>query len=261
MHLKPLWTGKFDRLNVEVYESKDRMGRAAAARAAAEIERTTRDFQKLNLLVSTGASQFEFIDALSEMPQLSWDLVDVFHLDEYIGISASHPSSFRHWIRTRIEERWRPKSVQYIEGDAQDPEAECRRYAALIASNPIDLGFIGIGENGHLAFNDPPVADFRDEKAVKVVELDHACRTQQVNEGWFETLDDVPRHAITLTIPTIMKSRTIISVVPDQRKADAVFHALTGPIEETWPASILREHPNATLYLDAESASLIMNGR
>lgn len=246
----------YERLRVEVYENKNELGKAAAAKAAERVDAILKEKETANLLFSTGASQFEFVAALAEF-DLAWDRIEAFHLDEYLGIDADHPASFRLWLRERIDRPYKPRRFHYVEGDAPDGEAECRRYEELLRAKPIDLGFIGIGENGHIAFNDPPVADFNDSKGVKIVELDEACKRQQVGEGWFATLDDVPKYAITLTVPMIMRSKEIISVVPDRRKAQAVKDALTGPLAESCPASILRTHPRATLFLDRESASLL----
>jgi len=247
---------KVERIQVRIYSTKQELGKAAAQHAAERIQAVLSRKETANLLFSTGASQFEFVAALREF-DIPWDRVDAFHLDEYLGISADHPASFRLWLRTRVETPLRPRMFHYIEGDAADAEAECRRYEKLLGEHPIDVGFIGIGENGHIAFNDPPVADFDDPRAVKIVELDEACRRQQVGEGWFPTISDVPTHAITLTVPQIMKCAEIISVVPDLRKAKAVKDALSGPLSERCPASILRTHPRATLYLDRDSASLL----
>ncbi|NLA59147.1 MAG: glucosamine-6-phosphate deaminase, partial [Firmicutes bacterium] len=209
---------------------------------------------QVRLVFSTGASQFTFVDGLKEQ-EIDWNRIIGFHLDEYEGSSETHPASFRLWLRTRIVEPFKPAAFYFIEGDAPDPEAECQRYAKILEENPIDLGFIGIGENGHIAFNDPPVADFDDPLKVKIVELDEMCRRQQVGEGWFPTVDDVPKRALTLTVPAIMECKQIFSIVPDARKATAVQQALEGPISTACPASILRTHPNATLFLDRDSAS------
>lgn len=246
----------YERLRVEVYENKMELGEAAAARGAERIRAVLSEKETANILFASAASQSEFVAALGKYG-LEWERIQGFHLDEYIGIDAEHPASFRLWLRDRIERPYKPRKFHYIQGDAEDGEAECRRYAELLRANPIDLAFIGIGENGHIAFNDPPVADFNDPKDVKIVELDEACKMQQVGEGWFPTLDDVPKHAITLTVPMIMRSKEIISIVPDERKAQAVKDALTGPLAERCPASILRTHPKATLYLDRGSASLL----
>lgn len=251
---KPLSVRTYEKLRVEVYENKEDLGRAAAAKAAASIAGVAKAKETVNLVFSTGASQFTFVAALRDH-EIAWNKVQAFHLDEYVGIKADHPASFRIWLQTRINTPFRPKVFNFVEGDAPDTSAECERYTSLIRENPLDIGFIGIGENGHVAFNDPPVADFEDPKWVKIVELDDACRRQQVGEGWFPTVDDVPKYAITLTVPAIMACREIISVVPDARKAEAVKGALQGPITTACPASILRTHPNAVLFLDKDSAS------
>ena len=250
----PILEKTYQNLKARIYENKQDLGRAAAELAAQRVKEILAAKERANLLFSTGASQFEFVAALRDVG-IDWSRVVGFHLDEYKGMRDDHPASFRLWLRQRVEGPLKPSAFHYIEGDAPDVEAEVRRYAALIEANPIDLAFVGIGENGHIAFNDPPVADFNDPKLVKVVELDEACRRQQLGEGWFPTLDDVPREAISLTVPAIMRSKRIISVVPDERKAEAVRRALEGPIETACPASILRTHPDVTLFLDKASAS------
>lgn len=247
---------KYDKIRVKVFRNKAELGRAAAAEAAQIINRLLTEQDTVNIAFATGASQFELVAALKEQ-NIDWKRVVGLHLDEYIGIKADHPASFRRWLQERIVEPFQPKEFFFVEGDAANPEAEADRYAQLLEQYPVDLGFVGIGENGHIAFNDPPVADFNDPKRVKVVELDEACRKQQLGEGWFPTLEDVPKTAITLTVPAIMAFKHIISVVPDRRKAAAVRGALEGPIEHACPASILRTHPNLTMYLDEESASLL----
>ncbi len=254
MSIKPWKELQYDKLTVKIFESDVELGRAAAVAAAETINALLPQKEPVNLVFSTGASQFKFMDGLKEQA-IPWDKIAGFHLDEYEHISADHPASFRLWLKTRIEGPFKPGAFYYIEGDAADIEAECQRYAKLIQENPIDLGFIGIGENGHVAFNDPPVADFNDPLLVKIVELDKACRQQQVGEGWFPNIDAVPKRALTLTVPAIMACKEIISVVPDARKANAVRDALEGPITTACPASILRTHPNATLFLDKDSAS------
>ena len=197
----PIVERVYGKARVRVYENKEALGKAAAL-AAGECMRRTIDRQgSINLLFSTGASQFEFVAALRDEKGIRWNQANAFHLDEYKAMKPDHPASFRLWLRTRVDEPLRPGAFHYIGGDAADAEAECARYAELLTANPIDLAFIGIGENGHIAFNDPPVADFADRKLVKVVELDEACRKQQLGEGWFPTLDSVPREAITLTVP------------------------------------------------------------
>lgn len=251
---QPIAEKTYGNLTVQVYATKEELGAAAAAEAAKRVQEILGASDHANLLFSTGASQFEFVAALKDF-DVDWNRIVAFHLDEYKAMADDHPASFRLWLRTRVDGPLKPSKFHYIEGDVPDVEAECRRYAELLRENPIDLGFIGIGENGHIAFNDPPVANFEDPKLVKIVELDEACRKQQLGEGWFPTLDDVPREAITLTVPAIMRSQRIISVVPDERKAQAVKDALEGPIETACPASILRTHNDATLFLDKGSAS------
>ncbi len=253
--MKPIREFQVEKLTVKVFETKEELGNAAA-QAAAKYLATLQKQEYINLLFSTGASQFPLVDGLREQ-SIEWKKIHGFHLDEYKGMSADHPASFRLWLRERIEKAFKPARFSYIEGNAKDADQECNRYSQLIVANPIDLAFIGIGENGHIAFNDPPVADFDDPKQVKVVLLDEDCRKQQLGEGWFPTLEDVPREALTLTIPGILRSEVIISVVPDKRKANAVKNALSGPITTACPASILRTHQNVTLYLDRDSASLL----
>lgn len=252
--VKPIDVKQYENVRVQIYENADALGEAAASLAAQKISDILSAKPDVNLVFSTGASQFQFMAGLKKQ-EIVWDKVQAFHLDEYLGMQDDHPASFRRWIKERIEEPFKPKIVHYVIGDADDPEAECRRYEALLEANPIDLGFVGIGENGHVAFNDPPVANFEDTRMVRVVELDEACRRQQLGEGWFPTFEDVPTHALTLTVPAIMKFKSIISVVPDARKAKAVFDALNGPVSTECPASILRKHHDVTLFLDKDSAA------
>ena len=254
MSTKPWKELQHGKLAVKVFESDVELGRAAAMAAAKTVTSLLPQKEPVNLLFSTGASQFKFMDGLKEQA-IPWDKIAGFHLDEYVGIPKDHPASFWLWLTTRVVNPFQPKVFHFIDGSASDVEAECRRYAKLIQENPIDLGFIGIGENGHVAFNDPPVADFNDPLMVKIIEPDEACRQQQVGEGWFPNVDAVPKQAITLTVPAIMACKEIISVVPDARKANAVRDALEGPITTACPASILRTHPKATLFLDKDSAS------
>ena len=228
---------------------------AAAARAAELIIEAVRKRGGARVIAATGNSQKDFIDRLVIERDVPWDRVTLFHMDEYVGLGASHPASFRLWIRTRIEGHVHPKEAHYIEGDAPDVDAEAGRYERLLLSDEIDLAFVGIGENGHIAFNDPPVADFHDPKIVKRVALDDACKRQQAGEGHFESVKAVPSEALTITCPGLFRAKAWITVVPDQRKAEAVKAALEGPITTACPASILRRHPNATVYLDRSSAS------
>lgn len=242
---------------VLVFDSVVDSAAAAASHAAALITEAVRERGKARIIAATGNSQKAFIDALVLRKDVPWDQVTLFHMDEYVGISDTHPASFRLWIRTRIEERVHPKEAHYIQGDAPDADAEADRYTRLLISDEIDVAFVGIGENGHIAFNDPPVADFDDPKTVKSVALDDACKRQQAGEGHFESVATVPDRAITITCPGLFRARAWITVVPDQRKAEAVKAALEGPITTKCPASIVRTHPNATVYLDRPSASLL----
>ncbi len=243
-------------LRVEIYKNADMLGKRAAASAAVNISTAISEKGFATLLLATGASQFQFLEYLQQQ-DIEWKKVTVFHLDEYIGLPETHPASFRKYLKDRILGKVQPKTVHYIKGDAPDVETELLRYERLLNENPIDLACIGIGENGHIAFNDPHVAEFNDPKLVKVVEPDKASRKQQFNEGWFSAIEDVPTHAITLTIPAIMNCKTIQCAVPDKRKADAVYKTLNAEISTSCPATILRTHPDTVLYLDEDSASKI----
>jgi glucosamine-6-phosphate deaminase len=230
------------------------MGRAAAADGAVAIRRALDERGAAHIILATGASQFEMLSALVQQ-DVDFARVHCFHLDEYVGLSDRHPASFRKYLRERFVEQLpvAPASFHFIHGEG-DCAAECQRLNGLIASDVIDVAFIGIGENGHLAFNDPP-ADFDTQEPYILVELDEACRRQQLGEGWFATLEDVPRKAISMSIPQIMKSRQIVCTVPDERKAEAVKNALQGPVSPDVPASILQQHENTTIYLDRAAAS------
>ncbi len=253
----PVRTFRTEKLNVEVYPREDELGAAAADLVERHLQSAIAARGAATLVLATGTSQLSFLAALRER-SIDWSRVTVFHLDEYRGLPEFHPASFRRYLRTRILDVVRPGTVHLIRGDAGDVEAEIRRYESLLRDHPIDVACIGIGENGHVAFNDPPVADFDDPRLVKEVELDDACRRQQVNEGWFASFDETPRRAITLTVPAIMASRVISCVVPGARKAAAVRAALDGPVSTACPASILRRHADATLFLDPASAEGIV---
>jgi len=213
------------------------------------------------MIVATGNAQYDVVKGLVETTGLDWGKIEIFHMDEYVGLPDSHPASFRLWIKTRLVDQVHPRVAHYIAGDAADAAAECRRYTELLLESPIDVCLLGIGENGHIAFNDPHVADFHDPATVKLVELDERCRQQQVGEGHFASLAEVPREALTLTCPALMRSRHLICCVPEKRKAEAVRNALEGPVSVACPGSLLRTHPQATIYLDSESASLLAQNR
>ena len=231
------------------------LGRCAAADAASHISRAIEHRGHARIIVATGTSQFEGLAALVAAEGIDWSKVVGFHLDEYLGLPMTHPASFRRYLKERLVDRVRLQAFHYIDGEAE-PEEECRRVGELVAAGPIDVALIGIGENGHLAFNDPP-ADFETERPYLVVDLDEACRRQQLGEGWFPTLHDVPRRAISMSIRQIMKSEAIVCSVPDRRKAEAVRAAVEGPVTPQVPASILQRHPRATIYVDPPAAELL----
>jgi len=237
-----------------ISETKQELGKKAAQQGAALIRKAIHERGEANIIVATGASQFEMLSELVK-EDVDWTKVTAFHLDEYIGIPDSHPASFRKYLKERFVDLIRLKTFHYVNGE-HDPEKECIRLEYIIGHHPIDVAFVGIGENGHLAFNDPP-ADFETESAYLVVNLDEDCRRQQLGEGWFPTFETVPKQAISMSIKQIMKSKAIICSVPDERKAKAVFDTLNSEISPACPASVLRNHPNATLFLDQPAASLI----
>jgi glucosamine-6-phosphate deaminase len=236
------------------------LGEQAAALGSEAIRKAIEQRGEARIILATGASQFDVLSALSAGEDIRWDRVTAFHLDEYLGIPITHPASFRRYLWERFVRRlpYPLKEFHFIDGESADPAAECRRVGEILALQPVDVAFIGIGENGHIAFNDPP-ADFTTEEPFILVDLDEACRRQQFGEGWFPTLDDVPSRAISMSPHQIMKSRKIICSVPDRRKAEAVKAALEGPVTPKVPASILQTHGNAAILLDPESASLLSN--
>ena len=246
-----------DALRVRNYATPEELAQDAAKMAQQHLRETLAAQGDAAVILATGNSQLQFLEALAALGGVEWSRVTLFHMDEYLGIDANHRGSFRRYMRERVETRLKPKQFHYIEGDALLPLTECARYADLLAAQPIDLCCLGIGENGHLAFNDPPVADFADPHRVKLVKLDEACRQQQVGEGHFANLEAVPQYAFTLTIPMLCSARRMLCIVPEQRKAQAVKNALSGPIHTNCPASFLRRQSHCTLFLDRESASLL----
>jgi glucosamine-6-phosphate deaminase len=246
-----------ERMRVRVLGDEGTLGRAAADAAAEVLRRAVAERGVAHAMFATGNSQLAFVDALvHDTPGVPWADVVVFHMDEYVGAGPDHGAGFQRWIRERIVSQVHPRQAHYLDGLAE-PGPECARYGQLLAGHPLDLCCLGIGENGHLAFNDPPVADFDDPLVVKVVELDPACRGQQVNEGHFPSLDEVPTEAITVTIPALLAAATVLAIVPEARKAEPVRRALTGPVSTACPASTLRTHPHVTLYLDPGSAGAL----
>jgi glucosamine-6-phosphate deaminase len=243
--------------SVQVLADVAAMARAAADEAAGVLRAAVQARGTAHAMFATGNSQLAFVETLvHETDGVPWADTVVFHMDEYVGVGPDHPAGFQRWIRERIVDPARPKAAYYVEGLGNAEEAS-RRYAEILGLHPLDLCCLGIGENGHLAFNDPPVADFADPRDVKVVELETACRLQQVNEGHFRTLDDVPASAITVTIPALLRAGRVLAIVPEARKAEPVAAALTGPIATTCPASALRTIAHATVYLEPDSARLL----
>jgi glucosamine-6-phosphate deaminase len=243
---------------VEIHPSPATLGLAAAKRAAQLITSAIQRRGRARVIGATGNSQIPLADALVKQP-VNWSAVELFHMDEYVYMRPDHPPSFRYWIRTRLGERVHPKKTHYLAGDAADLDGEMRRYSTLLMEAPIDVAFVGFGENGHIAFNDPHVADFNDPAVVKKVALDEACRRQQAGEGHFKDIDSVPKEAVTITCSGLFRAEAWVCCVPDARKAEAVRNALEGPISEACPASLVRRHPNAYVYLDSASASLLSN--
>lgn len=245
----------FDRLRVRVHADRATAGAEAAREAAETINDAITRQGAARIVLACAPSQDEMLAALVAAT-VDWSRVTVFHMDEYVGLEAGHASSFRRYLHAHFLSQARVACFHGIAGEAADAAAECRRYAALLNAAPLDLVCLGIGENGHLAFNDPPVANFADPEPVKVVELDYACRRQQVNDECFGSWDEVPRRALTLTIPTLLGAQRLIVTVPGVRKAAAVHTALHGPVAAACPASALRTHVDATLHLDPPAASV-----
>jgi glucosamine-6-phosphate deaminase len=241
-------------MKISIHETKEELGKEAALYGAKLINKAIRERGEAHIIVATGASQFEMLDELTRS-DVDWQKVTAFHLDEYIGIPVSHPASFRKYLKERFVDMVSPKAFHYIDGE-KDPQKECDRVGLIIEQYPIDVAFVGIGENGHLAFNDPP-ADFEIQDPYIVVELDEACRKQQMGEGWFPTLDAVPQTAISMSVAQILKSQSIVCTVPDERKAVAVKNSVEGKVSPNVPASILNRHEQVSLFLDKGSSSLL----
>lgn len=251
----PVRSFQADSLPVRVFRTQAELATDVALTARDVLQETIAREGAAAIILAAANSQIQSLDALVALGGVDWPRVTMFHMDEYLGIDADHSASFRRFLRERVEQRVRPKMFHYITGEAMEPLAECERYAQLLAAQPLDLCLLGIGENGHLAFNDPPVADFADSRAVKLVKLDEACRRQQVGEGHFSALEAVPQFAFTLTIPALCSAKRMLCIVPERRKAAAVRAALLGPISTACPASFLRRQAHCALFLDAESCS------
>ncbi len=254
---RPIEELQYDRLPVSVYADSGDMGMAAALAARDTIREAIAERGEANVILATGNSQLTFLRALRDLPGIDWKHVRIFHMDEYIGIDPGHPASFPRFLQEHILSHVDVGHFHPVSGDPSDPERTCREYEALLRQHTCDLVAMGLGENGHIAFNDPPYALFDDPTWVKVIELAEASRRQQVGEGHFSSLDEVPTHAITLTIPALLAPRRILCIVPEARKADAVHACMTEPVNENSPGSVLRTVDNARLYLDPESARRI----
>lgn len=241
---------------IKVFKSRESLGQAAAEQAATAIRRAIAAKGQARIIAATAASQFEFLAALTVASDIDWTKVEAFHLDEYIGLPVTHPASFRRILLERLFRKTGMVNYHLLEGEAPDPAEVVRHVGKQLASSPVDIAFLGIGENGHIAFNDPP-ADFETEDPYILVDLDEACRRQQVGEGWFADMAEVPTRAISMSVRQMLKAKEISVVVPDARKAQAVRACLEGPIGPGVPGSILRTHPNSTVYLDQHSAALL----
>jgi glucosamine-6-phosphate deaminase len=244
-------------MNIHIFSDKVEMGQEAAKKAAEILLSTNNEHRKARFVMATGVSQYEFLATLVKM-NIPWEKTEMFHLDEYVGISADHPASLRKYLNERFVVLVNHPNINFIRGDAPDPKEECKRVGNLLREDKIDVAFLGIGENGHIAFNDPP-ADFETEESYIIVELDKKCRQQQVEEGWFNSIGDVPTHAVSMSVRQILKVEHIICICPDARKKKAVYETLHSkmPITPDVPASILKTHKNIDFYLDNKSAELL----
>lgn len=249
---------KIDELSVKISESRMQMGAQAASEAATCLKQLLNKQENVNIIFAAAPSQNEFLDALSRIEGIDWQRINAFHMDEYIGLKKDAPQGFGNFLREHIFSKVPFQQVFYLNGQVAHIQDACQEYSELLQNYPTDLVFMGIGENGHIAFNDPHVADFQDPYRVKVVDLDEKCRQQQVHDGCFANMEEVPTHALTLTIPTLYKASYLFCMVPGKTKAWAVNETLTGVISPQCPASILRRHPHATLYIDKDSSSIFM---
>jgi glucosamine-6-phosphate deaminase len=248
---------KADELSVQVFNTLDDLASDAALEVNTFLRATLKEKGSAAVILATGNSQIQFLKKLVSLEGVDWSRVTLFHMDEYLGINQDHKASFRRYLRERVQTLVQSKAFHFINGDVDLPLDECDRYESLLKAQPIDLCCLGVGENGHLAFNDPPVARFDDQRLIKIVKLDHACKMQQVKEGHFPSLEAVPPYAFTLTIPALCSARRMICIAPEKRKADAVRNALKGPVTTACPASFLRQQKHCALLLDHDSASLL----
>ena len=243
-----------DKLKVKIFESRAELGSAASQELAEKITELLKTREYINIIFASAPSQNEFLAELSKQ-DIAWERINAFHMDEYVGLDKDASQGFGNFLRDRIFNKVNCREVNYLNGNAFDIQEECERYASLLTKYPTDIVCLGIGENTHLAFNDPHVADFNDPLIVKVVDLDEDCRTQQVNDGCFARIDDVPTHALTITMPALVKSTFAYAIVPGKFKVNAIFHTLNSEISELYPSTILRRHDHVTLFLDEDSAA------
>ncbi len=245
---------KAGNLEIKIFDTRQEMGENAAAAIADKIRELQKSQEFVNIIFASAPSQNEFLASLLTEKGIVWEKINAFHMDEYIGLPGDAPQAFGNFLKVKLFDKVPLNSVWYLDGNATDIEEECKRYAALLEEYPTDIVCLGIGENGHLAFNDPHVAFFDDPLIVKQVELDNACRQQQVNDGCFATFTDVPEKALTLTIPVLFKAKYAFCIVPGEKKADAIYHTVEEDIKEEFPSTILRNHPNAILFIDKASS-------
>ena len=247
---------KKEKLNVKVFENRAQLGAAAATTFVEKLNELLKTKEYLNVIFASAPSQNEFLAELNKK-DVEWNRVNAFHMDEYVGLDKDAPQGFGNFLKDRLFQNVKCREVHYLNGNAPDIQEECKRYAALLTKYPTDIVILGIGENTHLAFNDPHVADFNDPLNVKVVDLDQDCRIQQVNDGCFANIDEVPTHALTITMPALFKSTFAYAIVPGTFKANAIAYTINSDISELYPSTILRRHDNATLFIDEDSASKI----
>ena len=245
---------KVDKLNIEIHETRQEMGESAAKAVAAKIREIQDSKEEINIIFASAPSQNEFLEVLSREENIAWEKINAFHMDEYVGLANDAVQNFGYFLKVRLFDKVPVKSVFYINGNATDIEDECKRYASLLMQYPTDIVCLGIGENTHIAFNDPFIADFNDPVLVKKVALDHESRQQQVNDKCFDLLDEVPKDAITLTVPALMKAKFAYCIVPGEKKADAISKTVEKDVSIEFPSTILRQHPNITLYIDKASS-------
>jgi glucosamine-6-phosphate deaminase len=255
--MKPHKEFTADRLAVKIFDGREQMGRYAATEVASRIKELLQSKDQINIIFAAAPSQNEFLEALARAQGIAWGSVNAFHMDEYIGLAPGHPQRFGHFLKERIFDKVGFKAVYFLDAEGQTPGKNSAEYTALLRRFPPDIVCMGIGENTHIAFNDPHVADFADPELVKPVRLDVASRQQQVNDGCFTALSEVPETAVTLTVPALMQATYVYCMVPGTHKAEAIYHTLHDRVSETYPSTVLREHPHAILYLDRESASKI----